>query len=79
MDENRVGRAVALRMEALHREWREQNGVHEVCEGVFFVTKPETITALAAYFEEFSTFAGFRVMVPNERGRQCLNSPAAAS
>ena len=64
--ENIIGQTVAAAMR-LHLHLRQQEqalGIDKVCDGVFFVTKQETIAALDTHFKEMFKYMGVKVMVP---------------
>ena len=62
--EDMIGKYVADAMLAYLRRAEEAHGIYPVCDGAFFVTKPETIQALRRYFEEVATFMGIKIMAP---------------
>ena len=61
-----IGACVAAAMEAHMRREEARLGIHKVCEGVYFVTNPETVEALKSHFEEMMSFRGFKVMSPKK-------------
>lgn len=65
---NEIGKHVALAIQAHCRRVQQEAGIHRVCEGVYFVTKPETVEALREHFEETMTFMGVKIMAPKKRG-----------
>lgn len=61
-----LGKHVAEFMRLYWEEYNRRHGIHTVCDGVFFVTKPETMEALKNHFEQFGTYAGMKIMVPKK-------------
>lgn len=61
-----LGAHVSAAMQAYYRRLQFEKGIHEVCDGVFFVTNQKTVEALRNYFEETMTFMGVKVMTPKQ-------------
>ena len=59
-----LGKHVAEFMRIYWEEYNRRHGIYTVCDGVFFVTKPETMEALKNYFEETATYMGIKIMTP---------------
>lgn len=66
MSRAEVGKYIADAMRAQLEQAEIAAGIHKVCDGVFFVTKPETMEALRHYYEQSGTFMGMKVMVPKK-------------
>lgn len=65
-----LGEIVTATMLAHHHQMQQQLGIHPVCEGAYFVTKPETIEALREHFEQMAEYCGMKVMVPKAAAKR---------
>lgn len=61
-----ISKHVSAAMRAFILDWRRGAGIHQICEGAFFVTNPETIEASRDDFEQSASFMGFKVMTPKK-------------
>lgn len=46
------------------RSEEQRRGIHKLCDGVYFVTKSETMAALRHHYEESASFMGMKIMTP---------------